>query len=57
VPPKRLNSYKGRLSHRQIADGMNAANRNARRLFEDVQVLLDAQRYASAASLAILSIE
>lgn len=57
MSPKRLNSYKGRLDHRQIADGMNVANRNAHRLFEDAQILLDAERYASAASLAILSIE
>jgi len=36
---------------------MNAARRNAHRLYEDAQILLDAARYASAASLAILSIE
>jgi AbiV family abortive infection protein len=36
---------------------MNAARRNARRLAEDAQILLEAHRYPTAASLAILSIE
>jgi len=54
---KRLNSYKGRLDYAQIADGINAARRNALRLLEDAQILLRAERYATAASLAILSIE
>ncbi len=54
---KRLDSYKGRLDHKQIADGINAARRNALRLAEDARTLLDANRYATAASLAILSIE
>jgi len=54
---RHLNSYKGKLNPEQIADGINAARRNARRLFEDAQILLEAHRYPSAASLAILSIE
>lgn len=54
---KRLNSYTGKLGHNQIADGINAARRNARRLLEDAQILLDAHRYPTAAALAILSIE
>jgi AbiV family abortive infection protein len=54
---KRLNQYKGRLSSSQIADGMNAAIRNAKRLAEDAEILLKGKRYSSATSLAILSIE
>ncbi len=54
---KHLDSYKGKLDNKQIADGINAARRNARRLFEDAQMLLGANRYPTVASLAILSIE
>lgn len=54
---KHLDSCKGKLDNKQIADGINAARRNARRLFEDAQILLGADRYPTAASLAILSIE
>ncbi len=57
MPPKRLNSYKGKLNSSQIAEGINAANGNARRLLEDARILLDANRYPTVASLAILSIE
>ena len=57
MPAKKLNQYRGRLSPKQIADGMNAAQRNARRLVDDAKLLLDAGRFPSAASLAILSIE
>lgn len=49
--------YRGPLSPSEVAYGMNAAARNARRLHEDAQILLKAQRFPSAASLAILSIE
>ena len=41
----------------QIAEGMNAANSNAKRLAEDANLLLNAGRFPSAASLAALSIE
>lgn len=54
---KILREYKGRLNYKQIAEGMNAANRNTLRLVEDAEVLLKAERYATAASLSILSIE
>ena len=54
---KKLKQYKGRLSPAQIAAGMNAAARNACRLAEDAETMLVAKRYATAASLAILSIE
>jgi len=52
-----LNQYKGQLSASLIAAGMNAAVRNAKRLSEDAALLLEKERYPSAASLAILSIE
>ena len=49
--------YNGELSAAQIATGMNAAFRNARRLADDAKLLLDAGRYPTAASIAVLSIE
>jgi AbiV family abortive infection protein len=54
---KKLDGYKGRLNSAQVADGINAAARNARRLAEDAETLLNANRFPSAASLAALSIE
>jgi AbiV family abortive infection protein len=45
------------MSPQQIADGMNAVGRNARRLHEDAKVMLTANRYPSACVLAVLSIE
>ena len=54
---RHLKSYSGRLTAHQIARGINAARRNARRLAEDAQLLFDKGRYPTAAALAILSIE
>ena len=54
---RRLDSYKGKLNPNQIAEGINVAILNAQRLAEDAQILLDACRYPTAASMAILSIE
>lgn len=54
---RRLNQYSGSLSAKQVTYGMNAALRNARRLLADAEMLLQAGRYPSAASLAALSIE
>lgn len=54
---RKLNSYKGILSPSQIADGINASNHNAQRLLADAKILLDAERFPSAAALSILSIE
>jgi AbiV family abortive infection protein len=54
---KRLNQYKDQLSASQIAEGMNAAARNAKRLAKDAELLLQGKRFPSATSLAILSIE
>lgn len=54
---KKLDVYCGKLTPAQVAEGMNAAAANARRLFEDATILLKARRFASAAALAVLSIE
>jgi AbiV family abortive infection protein len=54
---KRLDQYKGRLEANKIAEGMNEAIQNAKRLVEDAKILFDAGRHPSACSLAILSIE
>lgn len=52
-----LRMYSGHLSAKQIAAGMNAASRNAHRLFKDAEKLAKASRFPSACALAILSIE
>jgi AbiV family abortive infection protein len=52
-----MDQYRGALSITEAVQGMNAARRNAKRLAEDARLLLEAGRYPSAASLAILSIE
>src|SRR6266511_636276 len=49
--------YRGVLSAKQIAEGMNAAARNARRLYDDAEILFREKRFPSSCSLAILSIE
>jgi AbiV family abortive infection protein len=54
---RKLDAYKGKLTTAQIAQGMNAAAENARRLAGDAVTLLEAQHFPTAASLAILSIE
>jgi AbiV family abortive infection protein len=54
---KKLDQYSGLLSPRQVADGMNAANRNAVRLVEDAESLIKRHRFPSGAAMAILSIE
>lgn len=54
---KQLDSYRGQLNPVQITDGMNVARRNALRLLEDAEILLNSGRYPTALSLAILSIE
>ncbi|MEX2673402.1 MAG: AbiV family abortive infection protein [Phycisphaeraceae bacterium] len=53
----RLPQYRSILDARQIADGINAALKNARRLAEDSKILLDNHRFPTAASVAALSIE
>jgi AbiV family abortive infection protein len=54
---KKLEQYKGALTPSQITDGMNSAIRNARRLADDAELLLNDRRYPTAASIATLSIE
>jgi len=54
---RKLNQYKGKLTPSEIANGMNEAASNARRLCEDAKLLLTNERYPSALSLAVLSIE
>jgi AbiV family abortive infection protein len=54
---KKLDAYQGKLTPAQIAQGMNAAAANAQRLAADAAALLEARRFPTAASLAILSIE
>jgi AbiV family abortive infection protein len=57
MKPGGLEEYRGRLTSAEAADGMNAAARNARQLAADAKLLLDAERYPTAAALAGLSIE
>lgn len=54
---KPLQQYRGTLTASEIAAGMNAASRNAMRLVEDAKLLIDAGRFPTACSLAILAIE
>jgi AbiV family abortive infection protein len=54
---KKLDAYRGRLSAARIAEGMNAAAKNARRLSEDAAILLAAGRFPTAGSVAVLAIE
>lgn len=54
---KKLNQYTGVLTAAQVAAGMNAALRSAKRLADDAALLLESKRYCSATALAILSVE
>jgi len=53
----RLPRFRGQLTLSQIAVGMNAASRNARRLADDACLLFEHGRYPTAVSIAALSIE
>ncbi len=57
MPKSKLSQYHGDLDAAQIAHGMNAARRNARRLADDAKSLYDLTRFPTATTLAILSIE
>ena len=57
MPKSKPSQYRGKLDAAQIADGMNAAQRNARRLADDAKSLFDLARYPTATVIAILSIE
>ncbi len=54
---KHLPQYKGCLTAAQIADGMNAAIQNAKRLFNSARILFEHEDYPSSVSLAVLAIE
>lgn len=54
---RQLSAFRGELSAKDVADGINAAIRNAKRLAADAKLMLDAKRYPTAAALAIISIE
>jgi AbiV family abortive infection protein len=49
--------YRGHLTFKQIAEGIQAIKRNAKRLHEDMQTLYDAKRFPTACSLGVLTIE
>lgn len=53
----RLPRFRGQLTPSQIAIGMNAAGRNARRLADDAKLLLENGRFPTAVSIAALSVE
>ena len=52
-----LRPYRGRLTPAQLADGMNAAVENGRRLLRDADLMLANERWATALQLAVLAIE
>jgi AbiV family abortive infection protein len=49
--------YAGHLKAAQIAQGINLARQNGKRLVADAKLLLAEKRYPSAAALAVLAIE
>lgn len=53
----KLTHYRGRLSANQAAEGIAFARKNASRLIADAELLLENNRHASGAALAILAIE
>jgi AbiV family abortive infection protein len=55
--PGKRNPYKGRLTPSQVAEGINSAEDNSKRLYADAVLLLEHGRVATAASLAALAIE
>src|SRR6266511_893854 len=52
-----IKSYRGPLTNKQVTEGMNAAARSAKRLYEDAETLLAAGSFPSACAMAVLSIE
>ena len=54
---KRLDQYRGKLDPKQIAEGMNVAIENAKRLADTASLILEHGDHALAASLSALSIE
>jgi len=54
---KPLTPFNGQLSPQGVANGINAAIKNAGRLLADAELLARSGRYASACAMAVLSIE
>lgn len=54
---RKLKQYRGFLTTEQVAAGMTCAKQNAKRLADDAQLLFTSERYPSALSLAVLSLE
>lgn len=54
---RKLKQFRGFLTTDQVAAGMTCARQNAKRLAKDAQLLFNAERYPSALSLAVLSLE
>jgi len=54
---KKLDRYLGKLSPKQVAQGIYSANANAKRLLIDAEILCQNGRYPSAVGVAILAIE
>jgi len=52
-----LPQYKGQLSSTEVTQGINCAKRNAQRLLDDAETLVNLERYPSALALAVLAIE
>jgi AbiV family abortive infection protein len=57
MPKKPLTQFSGKRSPVEIADGINAAIENSKRLLDDADLLAKAARLPTACALAILSIE
>jgi AbiV family abortive infection protein len=49
--------YWGALTPEKVAEGVNAAFRNAQELYEEAEILFNLGRFARATSLAVLSVE
>lgn len=54
---KALDAYWGLLPAEKLAEGMTLARANAKRLWRDAKLLLDAGRFATAAAISVLAIE
>jgi AbiV family abortive infection protein len=55
--PRQVPQYVGPLSPAQVASGINAASKNAKRLADDAKLLLENKSFPSAIALSALSIE
>lgn len=53
----KTNQYFGKLNSEEIANGINLAIKNAKRLYKDAEILFNESRFSSSLALAILAIE